>query len=221
MISLSRWFESRRPRPVELVLGDEDNWDRMRGAGLAQTSRFLSAEHVQDLTSRATLVEAAVAAIGLVVDVPVHYARCPAAITPFQHTVSFSPDNTLIVEGCTLNSDAIEWLRYPVSGRDHTGQRAPNGREARTMRLILIQDVLTGLRVNHATIDEAVRTPYTATTTTGLALSSALPLWWAARLAEGHTQETAWTMLGLVSAYRTWSALTFPPDGGAPILDAA
>lgn len=83
----------------------------------------------------------------------------------------------------------------------------------RARREFRLEDAIDRLRLNPATVDETISTPCPPEQTAMVRFHAALPLWWQARLLEGHTAESARMMLGLLVDPDNWRHLAFAEDG--------
>lgn len=85
-----------------------------------------------------------------------------------------------------------------------------------TQRAYRLTGALDRLRLNPNTVDDTVSAQCPPSQTDMVRFHAALPLWWHARLREGHSAESARMMLGLIVDSDTWPHLVFTGPDGLP-----
>lgn len=118
----------------------------------------------------------------------------------------------------------IQSVHVPISSWEHPDagrygmrrkQRWNRRRLRRMERLDILTTALSGAKVAVMTIDDCVRPPCVPDTWWH---SIGLPLWWDARLAEGHSPDSARMMLGLIVTPDMLARMGFTSTGHPTLL---
>lgn len=85
--------------------------------------------------------------------------------------------------------------------------------QAQVTRIDMLREHLGRAMMSATTLDAGVRQPWRPLLTHAMSLRMAFALWWDARMVEGHTPESAWTLLSLIAEPSVLTRFTLTADG--------
>lgn len=183
----------------------------------------LSRREVAAMCAAPSLAEAVAATVQVMVGVPAYSAEFPdPRMIPSRHVVSFSLDGVHYIERFISKAGANAWdemARDEREGKKRWGWLlSRQSRQIRRMRLKRIQHALDQFALRTRTIDEVVMTAPLDAERWLTDMMATLPLWRDARLAEGHTPESARMLLGLTCPPGTWARVRWTDEGRPTIV---